>query len=235
MKSSLRIARLFGIDVYVHVSWFVILLVVSVSLAVNVFPALYPAWSTGVTYAVGVAAALLLSPRWWCTMAHSVVAQSQGIRVKHITLFLLGGVSALEEEPRSPGGEALMAAIGPLEPRSPAVLAAALTTPLKPSPRRRLPGVDEPPPGPVQSAPRIPARRRRVLRALPWARTHDFITATRWAARTGQVCRLRPRRRIAMFLYSPVAGLWTGFIGWVLDTSLAGELRSSGARARWKG
>ena len=238
MKTSFRIARLFGIDVNVHVSWFVILLVVSVSLAVNVFPAIYPWWSTGTTYAVSAAAALLLFASVVVhELAHSVVAQSQGIRVKHITLFLLGGVSSLEEEPRSPGREALMAGVGPLSSLAIAGLclaAAALATlpeavaavvvylgwmNLLLALFNLLPG--------------FPLDGGRVLRALLWARTHDFVKATRWAARTGQVFGyVLIAGGIVMFLSSPAAGLWTGFIGWVLtQASQASYAQSVRSRA----
>ena len=235
---SLRIARLFGIDVYVHVSWFVILLVVSVSLAVSVFPALYPWWSTPTTYVVSAIAALLLFASVVVhELAHSVVAQSQGIRVRHITLFLLGGISALEEEPRSPGREAFMAAIGPLSSLAIAgvcLAAAALATlpeavaavvvylgwmNLLLAVFNLLPG--------------FPLDGGRVLRALLWARMHDFVRATRWAARTGHVFGyVLIAGGIVMFFSSPVAGLWTAFIGWVLTQAVAGELRAVGAVTR---
>ncbi len=238
MKTSLRIARLFGIDVYVHVSWFVILFVVAVSLAVSVFPALYPWWSTPTTYVVSVVAALLLFASVVVhELAHSVVAQSQGIRVRHITLFLLGGVSALEEEPRSPGREAFMAAIGPLSSLAIAgvcLAAAALATlpeavaavvvylgwmNLLLAVFNLLPG--------------FPLDGGRVLRALLWARMHDFVKATRWAARTGHVFGyVLIAGGIVMFFSSPAAGLWTGFIGWVLtQASQASYAQSVQSRA----
>jgi Zn-dependent protease/CBS domain-containing protein len=233
MKMSLRIARIFGIDVYVHASWFIILLVVSVSLAVSVFPALYPSWSTATTYAVSAVAALLLFASVVVhELAHSIVAQSQGIRVKHITLFLLGGVSALEKEPSSPGREALMAAIGPLSSLAIAGLclaAAALATlpeavaaivlylgwmNLLLALFNLLPG--------------FPLDGGRVLRALFWARTHDFVKATRWAARTGHVFGyVLIAGGIVMFFSSPVAGLWTGFIGWVLTQAAQASYEQS--------
>jgi Zn-dependent protease/CBS domain-containing protein len=238
MKTSLRIARLFGIDVYVHVSWFVILLVVSVSLAVNVFPAIYPWWSTLTTYAVSAVAALLLFASVVVhELAHSVVAQSQGIRVKHITLFLLGGISALEEEPTSPGREAFMAVIGPLSSLAIAALclAAAALTPLPEAVAavvvylgwmNLLLAV-------FNLLPGFPLDGGRVLRALLWARTHDFVKATRWAARTGHVFGyVLIAGGIVMFLSSPAAGLWTGFIGWVLtQASQASYAQSVRSRA----
>ena len=47
-------------------------------------------------------------------LGHSLVARSQGIPVKNITLFLLGGVSTIEAEASSPGREVVMAGVGPL-------------------------------------------------------------------------------------------------------------------------
>lgn len=45
--------------------------------------------------------------------AHSVVAKSQGIPVRDITLFALGGVSQIEKEPTSAKLEFWMAFVGP--------------------------------------------------------------------------------------------------------------------------
>jgi Zn-dependent protease/CBS domain-containing protein len=222
VKTGFRIARIFGIDVYVHVSWFVILLVVVISLAAQLFPALYPAWGRGTTYAVSVAAALLLFASVLVhELAHSIVAQSQGIRVKSITLFLLGGVSSLQDEPRSAGGEAFMAVVGPLSSIALGGLCLAAAWLLHlPSPATAILAYL----GSVNLLlavfnllPGFPLDGGRVLRALLWARTHDFVKATRWAARTGHVLGYALiAAGVLMFLSSPVAGLWTLFIGWML-------------------
>jgi Zn-dependent protease/CBS domain-containing protein len=47
-------------------------------------------------------------------LAHSYLAKSYGVKIEGITLFLFGGVSAMEEMPRKPGQEAKMAFAGPL-------------------------------------------------------------------------------------------------------------------------
>ena len=62
MNGGIKIGRLFGIEVDIHPSWFIILLVFVWSLATTLFPAAYN-WSTATTWTVAVVAALLLSPR----------------------------------------------------------------------------------------------------------------------------------------------------------------------------
>ncbi len=47
-------------------------------------------------------------------LAHSYVAQRQGIRIKSITLFVFGGIAHMIGESRSPRGEMKIAAAGPV-------------------------------------------------------------------------------------------------------------------------
>ena len=46
-------------------------------------------------------------------LSHSLVTLAEGGRVEKITLFIFGGVAEIQDEPRSPGREFLMAAAGP--------------------------------------------------------------------------------------------------------------------------
>ena len=71
------------------------------SLAVSWFPV--EGWSTDTTWAVAFGAALLLFFSVLVhELAHSLVARAQGIPVRSITLFLLGGVSTIESESTEP-------------------------------------------------------------------------------------------------------------------------------------
>jgi Zn-dependent protease len=47
-------------------------------------------------------------------LGHSVVARLYGVKVRSITLWLLGGVAAFEDMPRQRGAEAVVAIVGPL-------------------------------------------------------------------------------------------------------------------------
>ncbi|MEM8873145.1 MAG: site-2 protease family protein [Planctomycetota bacterium] len=45
---------------------------------------------------------------------HVLTARAYGVRTRHVTLWLLGGVAALERMPRQRGAEAVIAIVGPL-------------------------------------------------------------------------------------------------------------------------
>ncbi len=66
-------------------------------------------------YALSVLAAVLLFASVLLhELAHSYLAKRYGVNIESITLFLFGGVSAMEEMPKKPGQEAKMAFAGPL-------------------------------------------------------------------------------------------------------------------------
>src|SRR5262252_3765005 len=115
MPGSFRIGRIAGIDIEINVSWLVILVLLTFSLAVSWFPATVPRQSTLIYWVLGFIAALLLFVSVLLhELAHSLVARARGLPVKSITLFIFGGVSNLEREPSSAGVEFVMAFVGPL-------------------------------------------------------------------------------------------------------------------------
>ena len=57
---SLRIFRIAGIDVYVHVSWLVVFALVTWSLAVGYYPPLLPALTAAQAWTLGAISAILL-------------------------------------------------------------------------------------------------------------------------------------------------------------------------------
>ncbi len=110
----LKVFSLFGFEVKVDVSWGIILTLVVWSLAGGLFPRLYPDlprnlyWSMGIVGALGLFASIVIHE-----MCHSLVARRFGIPITGITLFIFGGVAEMEEEPKGPKAELLMAAVGP--------------------------------------------------------------------------------------------------------------------------
>ena len=111
----MRIARPFGIPVYISPYWFVI---------AGVFVVLYGrgyqgyAWSgipADLRYVVAAAFVVLLYASVLVhELSHSVVARGFGLPVRRILLYPLGGFSEIEKEPQTPGREFLVSAAGPV-------------------------------------------------------------------------------------------------------------------------
>ena len=112
---SLKVGRLYGVDIRLHYSWFIIFGLLAWSLAWGYLPNGYPGQSDIFYWGVGaVSAAILFISVLIHEIAHSVVAQRFKIKVNSITLYFLGGVSETAEEAHTPEAELRMAAAGPL-------------------------------------------------------------------------------------------------------------------------
>jgi Zn-dependent protease len=112
--NGFRLGKWFGIDVDVDWSWVFIFVYMTWNLAAA-FSGWHPDWPLPESLGVAAVASVLF---FLCILlhelAHSLVAVRLGLRVRSITLFLFGGVSNIEREPRSAGAEFLMAIVGPL-------------------------------------------------------------------------------------------------------------------------
>ncbi len=112
---SYRLFRLFGFEVKLNLTWLLLALLITWTLAAGLFPADYPGlsqrtyWWMGIAGAVGVLFSIVLHE-----LSHSLVARHFGLPIRGITLFIFGGVAEMEEEPVSPKVEFLMAVAGPL-------------------------------------------------------------------------------------------------------------------------
>ena len=115
MKKSTKLFSIFGIDIKLHYSWWLIFLLLTWSLSTAFFPSLFEGYSEIVYWVMGVAAAILLFVSVLLhELSHSLVAKTQGIGVESITLFFFGGVAAITKEDMKPKSEFLMAIAGPL-------------------------------------------------------------------------------------------------------------------------
>jgi Zn-dependent protease len=119
---SLKIGRALGIPIYLHFTFLIIL------------PLFIYVFSTGETDIFGItlgfggtdlstaakvafgttAAVLFFTAVLAHELAHSYVAIRYGVKIKHITLMLFGGVASMEEMPRKPLEELKMAFAGPM-------------------------------------------------------------------------------------------------------------------------
>ncbi len=111
----ITIFKLFGFEVKLDLSWLILGLLITWTLAKGLFPNFYEGLSTATYWIMGVAGALgLLFSIVFHELWHSLIARRFGLPMKGITLFIFGGVAEMTEEPPSPKAEFFMAVSGPL-------------------------------------------------------------------------------------------------------------------------
>lgn len=112
---SVKVGSLLGIPVRLNYTLVLAVVLIAWSLASDYMPTEYPGLSLGEYWVTGLLGAItLFSSVLVHELAHSYVAKGQGLPVARITLFLFGGVSEIEEEPKSPGQEFRLAVVGPV-------------------------------------------------------------------------------------------------------------------------
>ena len=119
MGEGFQLLRIRGIPLRIHPSWFVIL-----ALATLGFQQQYGQQallgpgvpgSEPLSWLLALATALLLFGSVLLhELGHSFAAIAQGVKVRSITLFLLGGVASIERESSTARGALIVAAAGPL-------------------------------------------------------------------------------------------------------------------------
>jgi Zn-dependent protease len=224
MPGTFRIGKIAGIDIDIHVSWIIIVVLLTVSLATGWFPQLYAGWSTPTYWLIAFLSSLLLFVSVLLhELAHSLVARRRGLPVKSITLFIFGGVSNIEMEPGTPGIEFQMAFVGPLTSLLIGAICFLLQVPLRGS-NSPLEGilfylaVTNILLGFFNLIPGFPLDGGRVLRSIIWRITGNLQQATRVASLTGQfIAYLFILLGIWIFFVGDILdGIWLGFIGWFL-------------------
>jgi len=229
VQAQVKLGRVAGISIGLHYSWFIIALLIALSLAAH-FHMANPRWSdvtvwsaaviTGVMFFV----ALLLHE-----LAHSLLAKARGLKVREITLFALGGISQIESDAPDAKSEFWIAIIGPItsvaigivligaawlagwrmatEPDTPvtAVLLWLGYINLALAAFNMIPG--------------YPLDGGRVLRAVIWWITRNADRATRLASQIGQTVAF-VIILLGLFQFfsqrGNFGGLWLAFIGWFL-------------------
>src|ERR1044071_1154886 len=98
MHPSVRLGRVFGIEIGVHYSWLIIAFLIVLSLAGH-FQSANPQWMPQVIWALAaITAVFFFASILVHELSHAAVAKSRGMSVRSITLFALGGVANIEKE-----------------------------------------------------------------------------------------------------------------------------------------
>ncbi|MTJ09065.1 site-2 protease family protein [Anabaena sp. UHCC 0204] len=217
MQTNWKIGTLFGIPLFLDPLWFVILGLTTLN-----FGFAYQQWGSIVGWSAGLVMALLLFASVLLhELGHSLVAQSQGIKVNSITLFLFGGIAAIEEESKTPGQAFQVAIAGP-------AVSVGLFFLL------RLGSSLLPDSTPLSSMtgdlarinlvvalfnliPGLPLDGGQVLKAALWKVTGDRFQAVHMAAKAGQIlgyAAIALGFAIDFFTREFITGLWIVLIGW---------------------
>jgi len=106
MKWSWKLTRLAGIDVYVHATFFILIIWIGIAY-----------WQAEGTVAAVVAGISFILALFSCVvlheLGHALTARRYGIQTRHITLLPIGGVAMLEKMPDDPKQEIAVALAGP--------------------------------------------------------------------------------------------------------------------------
>jgi Zn-dependent protease/CBS domain-containing protein len=112
---SIKLFKLFGFEVKIDISWLVIALLITWTLAKGSFPHYYQGFQNSTYWIMGILGALgLFIAIIFHELSHSLVARKFGLPMKGITLFIFGGVAEMTEEPPNPKAEFFMAIAGPI-------------------------------------------------------------------------------------------------------------------------
>jgi Zn-dependent protease len=226
MTASIRFGRIAGIPVGANWSALLIALLFAWSLGGELLPAQVPGLAPAAYWLAGAAGAgLFLASLLAHEIGHALVARRAGLRVRGITLWLLGGVAQLEDEPASPGDELRVAIVGPAISLALAgafgVAAAALSVVGAPAllvvvaAWLALGNVAL---GVFNLLPAAPLDGGRVLRGLLWRRHGNRVRAAVTATRAGVWVGtgLVAYGLLGAFTGWGIGTLWTALVGWFL-------------------
>lgn len=233
MDGSIRVGRLFGIEINVHWSWLFIFFLITWTFAAGVLPAFFEDWGGGLYWGVGAFLALVFFLSiLFHELSHSLMAQRFGIPVHNITLFVFGGFSSLSKESETPREEFWVAIVGPLTSLGFGVLFGIGYFVLAP--------IDAGVAGVsahlavinvaiaiFNMVPGFPLDGGRVLRSAIWAANKDQLNATKLASQAGQFVAfgLMGLGILAFFFLSIITGVWLFLIGNFLRTAAEATYR----------
>jgi len=231
MGGAFNLGKLFGIQLRLHYSWFIIFVLLTVLLV-------SPHWSSLLWWVIGIITCLLFFASVVAhELAHSLVGRANGIPIKSITLFIFGGVAHMTREATKASAEFIMAAAGPACSLAIGGLFGLLWF--------FDPGMSEPIATMVQwlafmnlglavfnLIPGFPLDGGRVFRSLLWHFTGNYNRSTRIATQVGRGVGyffILGGIAVMFLLHDWFGGLWLAFIGWFLENAASASYR----QAQW--
>ena len=224
--SSFKLFKVFGIEIRLDFSWFIVFALFVYYFGFNYFPAVLPGVNNGIIAIVTfITVILFFTSVLIHEMSHSLVAKSKGTPVERITLFLFGGVAQIEKEPETPMNEFVMAIAGPVASFVLAIFFGMIWLLT-----RQYELIREPVRyltiiiiilGVFNMLPGYPLDGGRVLRSIIWKVTDNIKKATLIASTTGRVIGFLIIAVGIFFLFTGnfLNGVWFAFIGWFLQSS----------------
>jgi Zn-dependent protease len=241
---AIKVANVGGIAVKLHWSWLVIFILLVFQFSTAVLPRLLPQANPTVYWVLSVVGVVLFFLSVLLhELAHSFTAQALGLKVRDIVLFIFGGVSNIEGEPKKARDEFLIAVVGPLTSFLLAIFFFVVSLALPPAMQRaggtllRYLALLNFALGLFNIIPGFPLDGGRVLRSIIWGLNRDFQTATRIAGFIGQIVAFG---FMAWGLYEALflgnlGGLWIAFIGWFLLNAAQASVTSVVMREALRG
>lgn len=230
-QGSWKIARIMGIPIRIHFTWFLIFGLITWSLSTYYFPKAAPELPMASYWIKGVIAALLLFfSVAFHELSHSLVAKKYRIQIESITLFIFGGVAQMRGEPPHPKAEFWIAVAGPFSSLFLSIIFFLFSLNTSGSTKALFSYLSQ-----INLIlaifnliPGFPMDGGRVLRSILWQRKRNFFYATQKASGIGQ--------KIALFfiffgLFSLLTGMpggiWLMLIGWFLYTAAQASYHQS--------
>jgi Zn-dependent protease/CBS domain-containing protein len=226
------LGRVVGIPIYAHYSWLPVFPFYAWAIASGLLPREAPGLSVLQYWALGVLTSVLLFGSVLVhELAHATMARAEGLGTGNITLYMFGGLAALNGQPAQPSSEFKIAVVGPAASfLIGTVFFLGVEVFLRGTPHtaigqvlRHLGLVNWFLAG-FNILPGLPLDGGRVLRALLWSRNKNFRSATQQAIRSGLMIALTLiGAGIYSFIMVPdygITGLWMMIIGLMIALML---------------
>lgn len=234
---SIRIGRLLGVPLILHYTLILGVLLITWTLTVGYLPSEYPGLAPATYWLIGATAAIVLFTSVLIhELAHSYIAKRNGLPVKRIVLFIFGGVSEIEEEPKEANVEFRMALAGPVTSFGIALVlwlmqyvAAAFRASVVFVAPLEYGAYINMLLGGFNLVPAFPLDGGRVLRAGIWRWKKDLVKATRIATKVGVFFAYLMIFGGFMVIIGGVfiSGLWFILIGWFLKSGAESSYRQT--------